>query len=115
MVSIVLLFLTLLIVQAVLYLYVRNVVTASAAEGARYAASADSSPDDGARVATDLIARGASRAVADRVGCVGREQPGAGSETLIEVQCSGKVPALFLPGSGVLPIDVRGRAIKESS
>ncbi|MGH3427843.1 MAG: TadE/TadG family type IV pilus assembly protein [Terriglobales bacterium] len=113
MVSILLIFLTLLILQAALYLYVRNVVTASAAEGARYAANANVDPRQGAARASSVLARGTNRSAADRLRCEGSEEPGAGGATLDVVRCSGSIPALFLPGFGVIPLDVRGRAIEE--
>ncbi len=78
MVSIVLIFLALLIMQAVLYLYVRNIVVASAAEGARSGANANSSPYDGAAVANRLLARATSDSVSEQVRCEGSEQPGRG-------------------------------------
>ena len=75
MVSVLLIFLTVLLVQAALYLYVRNIVTAAAAEGARYAADANVDPARGAERTHEVIARGTSRSVADRLPCRGAEEP----------------------------------------
>ena len=46
------------LLQLGLALYVRNTLLASAAEGARYAANADRSPEDGADLTRDIV-RGA--------------------------------------------------------
>jgi len=113
MVSVLLIFLTVLIVQAALYLYVRNIVTAAAAEGARYAADANVDPASGAERAQQVTGRGTSRSVADRLPCRGAEEPGGAGATLDVVRCSGSLPFLFLPGFGVLPIRVQGHAIEE--
>ena len=115
MVSIVLIFLTVLILQAILYLYVRNIVAASAAEGTRYAANANVDPQRGAARATELLIRGTSRSVADQLQCEGREEAGENGATVNRVHCSGTVSALFLPGFGVLPIDVRNYAVEEQA
>ncbi len=113
MVSIVLIFLAMLIVQAILYLYIRSIVVASAAEGARYAANADATPQGGAEVANDRIARGTSDAVAAEIACEGSEVPGEGGATLVQVRCAGDLPLFFVPLGDVLPIDVRAQAIEE--
>ena len=113
MVSILLIFLALLIMQAILYLYIRNVVVASAAQGARAGANADADPQQGAAVANRLIARALSKTVADEVRCVESQEPGEGGATLVMIRCTGELPLFFLPLGDVLPIDVRAEANKE--
>ncbi|MGH3545160.1 MAG: TadE/TadG family type IV pilus assembly protein [Mycobacteriales bacterium] len=113
MVSVVLIFLVMLIMQAVLYLYIRSIVVASASEGARFGANANSSPYDGAEVANRLIARATSESVSDRVRCEGSEQPGEGGATLIRVRCAGDLPLFFVPLGDALPINVRQQSTKE--
>jgi len=113
MVSIVLIFLVMLIMQAILYLYIRSVVVASAAEGARYAANADANPQGGGELASDRIAGGTSNAVAAEIACEGSEQPGEAGATVVQVRCSGELPLFFAPMGNVLPLDVRAQALKE--
>lgn len=113
MVSIVLIFLAMLIVQAVLYLYIRSVIVASAAEGARYGANADADPQGAAEVANERISRGTSDAVLAEIACEGSEEPGEAGATLVQVRCAGDLPLFFVPLGDVLPIDVRAQALKE--
>ncbi|MGH3545144.1 MAG: TadE/TadG family type IV pilus assembly protein [Mycobacteriales bacterium] len=113
MVSIMLIFLAMLIMQAILYLYIQSIVVASATEGARYAASADAAPEEGARVASERIEAGTSGSVAREIRCEGTEQPGEAGATLIQVRCAGDLPLFFVPLGDALPINVRAHASKE--
>ena len=87
-------------------------MTASAQEGARYAANADVDPALGA--ATDARGRRAGDVGADRRGlrCTSAEAPTASGLTLVVVRCSGGArPARAL--GDLLPLEVTGRAVKE--
>ncbi|GAA3399120.1 TadE/TadG family type IV pilus assembly protein [Cryptosporangium minutisporangium] len=115
LVSVVLLTLLLGVLQVAVYLYVRNIVAASAAEGARYAANADVGPEQGAARAGVILRRGAGKDVASRVRCVGREEPGAGGLRLARVECRGALPVFFAPVGDALPLHVTARAVEEGA
>ena len=113
LVSVVLLLLLLGVLQLAVYLYVRNIVAASAAEGARYAANADVDAEQGAARAEEILRRGAGRSVADRVTCVGRAELGDGGLRLAGVECAGMLPVFFAPIGDPLPLHVTARAVEE--
>ena len=113
LVAVLLLILLLSIVQVALYLHVRNEATASAAEGARYAANADVGADEGARRAGEIMARGLGTETAGRMTCVGGEVDGPGGVPLTSVRCGGALPVFFAPLGDVLPIHVGGHAVEE--
>lgn len=112
--SVVLLLLLLGVLQVAVYLYVRNIVAASAAEGARYAANADVGTEQGAERAEAILRRGAGRSVAERVTCVGRAELGDGGLRLVGVECGGMLPVFFAPIGEALPLHVTARAVEES-
>lgn len=114
LVSILLIALLMGVVQVGVYLHVRNVVAASAAEGARYAANADvDDPAVGAQTAHRLIASALGSRVSKGISCVGRYEPGAGGSTLVAVRCTGDVPLIFSWISGLPVLHVTARALKE--
>lgn len=113
LVSVLLLTLLLAIAQVAIYLHVRNVATASAAEGARHAANADVDPDEGAARARDVLARGLGGDTADRFDCTGSVEEGPGGVRLSAVRCTGALPVFFAPFGGFLPVDVTGHAVEE--
>ena len=108
LVSVLVLALFLLVLQVGIALHVRNVVAAAAAEGARYGASADRTPEDGAARAEEAV----REALGDkRIRCVPSVVDVQGAAAL-EVRCSGPVPVVFLP-TRVARVDVRGHALEE--
>jgi Flp pilus assembly protein TadG len=113
LVSVLLVGLFLLVFQVGVVLHVRNVLVASAAEGARFGANADRTSDDGAERAKEVIADALGRRVADSMSCV----PVAGVEIdgqpVVDVQCTGPMPIVFLP-TGAFSLTVHGHAIEES-
>jgi Flp pilus assembly protein TadG len=113
LVTVPLLFLVLAVLQVAVYLHLRNVVVASAAEGARYGANADRATADGGPFAEQVLARGVSRRTASAIRCAAAEQSGAGGTVLVAVRCRGVVPALLAAVGDLLPVDVTARAIKE--
>jgi Flp pilus assembly protein TadG len=115
LVSIPLLFLLLAVLQVAAYLHVRNVVVASAAEGARYGANADRPSEDGGPHAEQVLARGLSARTAAGVRCTASEQPGTGGTVLVAVRCRGTVPTLLAVAGDLLPVDATARAIKEGA
>jgi hypothetical protein len=115
LVSVLLLLLLLGVLQVAVYLYVRDIAVASAAEGARYAANADISSAEGAQRATEVLGRGAGHDVAGRLTCTGTEETGVDGLRLSGVRCAGALPVFFAPLGGVLPLRVSARAIEEST
>jgi len=113
LVSVLLIALFLLVLQVGLVLHVRNVLVASAAEGARYGANADRTPDEGAAHAQQVIADALGQRVAASMTC----EPVAGEEVdgqpVIDVRCTGPMPIVFLP-TGAFSLTVHGHAIEES-
>jgi Flp pilus assembly protein TadG len=97
------------VLQVALVLFVRNTLTAAASEGARYAATLDREPADGAartraQIRGALVARYAD-------GVTAREVTIDGAPA-VEVTVHVVVPALGLGGPAV-ELDVSGHAIEE--
>ena len=114
LVSVLILGLLLAVLQVALYVHVRNVVTASAQEGARYAANADVSSDTGAPRTVEIVGRATSERTARGLSCTSTEEVEAGSGlTLVAVRCDGAVPSLVPALGNLLPLEVTGRAVKE--
>ena len=116
MVSILIVTLLLAVLQVAVYVHVRNVVTASAQAGARYAANADVPSDAGAPRTVEIVGRATSERTAQGLACTSAEEvaPGSGL-TLVVVRCTGSVPALLASLGTVLPLEVTGRAVKEGA
>ena len=112
LVSVLVLALFLLVLQVGLVLHVRNVLVASAAEGARYGANADRTPEDGVERARSVVAQALSRAVADRLSFTAGRTSVDGAP-VVEITVSGPLPIAFLP-AGPLSITVHGHALEES-
>jgi hypothetical protein len=108
-----LLFLLLAVLQVAVYLHLRNVVVASAAEGARYGANADRATSDGGPFAEQVLSHGVSTRTASAIRCDASEQDGAGGTVLVAVRCRGAVPTLLSAVGDLLPVDATARAIKE--
>jgi len=113
MVSLLIVTLLLAVLQVAVYVHVRNVVTASAQAGARYAANADVDPAAGAPRATEVVARATSVQTAEGLDCVSAEEVDPSGLTLVVVRCAGAVPSLLAALGNLLPLDVTGRAVKE--
>ena len=75
MISVLLVFLLFSVLQVAVFCYVRNIVAASAADGARFAAAAGVDYARGGFRASDLVGNGLTQGVARDVPCAGR--PGA--------------------------------------
>jgi len=113
LITVPLLFLVLAVLQVAVYLHLRNVVVASAAEGARYGANADRATAEGGPFAEQVLARGVSRRTASAIRCAAAEQAGAGGTVLVAVHCRGAVPTLLSVVGDLLPVHAAARAIKE--
>lgn len=112
LVSTLLLFLFLGILQTGLVLHIRNTLAANAAEGARHGANLDVDPSDGGPYAERLIAESIPGR-ADTT-CTGREIAGPDDIPLVEVTCQVRVPLSLLPFGGGVPVTVTGHAVKET-
>src|ERR1700712_2919617 len=113
LVSVLILTLLLAVLQVAVYVHVRNVVTASAQQGARYAADADVPSDQGGARTVAIVARATSARTAAGLTCTSTEEPDPSGLTLVVVRCAGSVPPLLSSLGNLLPLDVTGRAIKE--
>src|SRR5688572_5512941 len=113
MVSTLIVALLLAVLQVAVYVHVRNVVTASAQAGARYAANADVDSAAGAPRAVAVVARATSARTAEGLACTSAEEVDSTGLTLVVVRCTGGVPALLAALGDLLPLEVTGRAVKE--
>jgi Flp pilus assembly protein TadG len=115
LVSVLVVVLLLAVLQLAVYVHVRNVVTASAQEGARYAANADVDSVLGAARTAEIVGRATSPRTADGLSCSSAEEVDATGLTLVVVHCTGSVPTLLASLGDLLPVDVTGRAVKEAA
>ena len=115
LVSVLVLGLLLAVLQVAVYVHVRNVVTASAQQGARYAANADVPSDAGAPRTVEIVRRATSERTARGLACTSAEEVEGGSGlTLVVVRCHGAVPSLVPALGNLLPLSVTGRSVKEA-
>jgi Flp pilus assembly protein TadG len=110
LVSILVVVLFLALVQLAVALHVRNTLVAAAAEGARYAAAADRSPDEGAEYTARLIEKTLPSAFASDV-TAGYEDVAGIPTIVVEVKTQLPVWGWIGPG-GVLV--VQGHAMEEA-
>jgi Flp pilus assembly protein TadG len=115
MVSMLIVTLLLAVLQLAVYVHVRNVVTASAQAGARYAANADVDASVGAARTVEVVARATSTRTANGLACTSGEEADPSGLTLVVVRCTGSVPALLASLGNLLPLEVTGRAVKEAA
>jgi Flp pilus assembly protein TadG len=114
LISVLLVLLLFGVLQVGVYFYARNIVSASAADAARYAASAGMAPSAGAARAKELIARGLGSAQARDVRCTS----GSGTDPksglpVVTVRCTGRVRALLVAIDLPLRVDLTASALKE--
>lgn len=115
MISVLIVTLLLAVLQIAVYVHVRNVVTASAQAGARYAANADVDSRLGAARTVDVVARATTEQTAAGLVCTSQEDVDISGVTLVVVSCSGSVPTLLADLGRLLPLKVTGRAVKEAA
>jgi Flp pilus assembly protein TadG len=115
MIAVLLMFLLFAVLQVAVYFYIRNIVTASATRGARYAANAGIAYPQGGTHARALIGQGLSPSVARAVPCAGSAGTDAATGLpLAVVRCKGHVTSIFLPIGRFVTIEVTSRALKEA-
>ena len=115
LVSVLVVVLLLAVLQVAVYVHVRNVVTASAQEGARYAANADVDSSLGAGRTVQVVAGATSEQTAEGLSCTSGEETDPTGLTLVVVRCTGAVPSLLADLGNLLPLEVTGRAVKEAA
>lgn len=115
LVSMLIVALLLAVLQVAVYAHVRNVVVASAQEGARFAANADVDSAAGAARTLDVVGRTTTQRTADGLACTSGEESDPTGLTVVVVRCSGSVPSLLSALGNLLPLDVSGRAVKEGA
>ena len=109
-----LIFLLFGVLQVAVYFYARNVVAASAADAARYAASEGVSPGAGAARATRLIGDGLDDADAAGLHCTSHlDRDAVSGLRVTTVRCHGHIRVLFSPLKMPLTIDVRSSVLRE--
>ena len=112
LVSVLVVFLFLLVVQLGFVLHTRNVLVAAAQEGARYGANADRGPADAERRALEVVADALSPGVAARMDRPRASLVELDGAAVMEVRLSGPMPLVFLP-AGPLRLTVHGHALEE--
>jgi Flp pilus assembly protein TadG len=115
LVSVLIVVLLLAVLQVAVYVHVRNVVTASAQEGARYAANADVDSSVGAARAVEVVAGATTEQTAAGLACTSAEEGDPSGLTVVVVRCTGSVPSLLADLGNLLPLEVTGRAVKEAA
>jgi Flp pilus assembly protein TadG len=114
LVSVLVVVLLLAVLQVAVYVHVRNVVTAGAQEGARYAANADVPLSEAPGRTLAVVARATSAGTADGLLCTAAEEVDPTGLVLVTVRCTGGVPTLLAGLGDLLPLDVTGRAVEET-
>ena len=112
LVSVLLVGLFLAVLQLGFVHHTRNVLVASAQEGARYGANADRGAADARARTRDVVAAALSPTVAGRMS-YDAEQVLRGGVAMIEVTVRGPLPLVFLP-AGPLSLTVQGHALEEA-
>lgn len=97
----------LLVLQVGLVLHARTVLVAAAAEGARYGADADRTPDQGAARAGQVVAQGLPGLVDGTTARAVDATPGT-----VDIEVSSRLRVLFLPIEPVR-LTVHGHALQE--
>ena len=101
----------LLVLQVAFVLHTRNVLVASAQEGARYGANADRGTADAAARTREVVADALSPTIAGRMSYDAAEVVQDGVLT-VRVTVRGPLPLVLLP-AGPLRIAVSGSALEE--
>jgi Flp pilus assembly protein TadG len=115
MVSVLLVFLLFGVIQVAAALYVRNVVAASVADAAHYIALRGVPASEGARRASELIARALSARMSADLPCTGSVGVDSASGLPVaRVECRGRIKSIFLPAMAFVSIDVVCHALKET-
>ncbi|MEO6702597.1 MAG: TadE/TadG family type IV pilus assembly protein [Jatrophihabitantaceae bacterium] len=114
LITVLLVFLLLAVLQVAALFYVRSVASAGAADGARYGANANVDPVAGGARASSVIAHGIGASLANQLPCTGGSvtDPDSGLVTS-QVQCRGRIKSLLLPIGAFVRIEVTARSLKD--
>jgi Flp pilus assembly protein TadG len=116
LISVLLVLLLFGVLQVGVYFYARNIVAASAADAARYAAAAGVPAAAGGPRAEQLIANALGAAQARTIRCTGGTGTDADSGLPVStVHCVGHVRALLVSSDMPLTVDFTSSALKETS
>lgn len=114
MVAVLLVFLLFAALQVAVFVYVRNVVSASVADGARFAATANATPRSGADRAVALLDAALSRAASHRIACQAQPSRDAASGlATVQVRCRGRLRPVLIPLGLPITVDVTAVALRE--
>lgn len=98
--------------QLALALHTRNVLVSAAQEGARYAADADRTPEDGVARTRDAIRDALGAGLAARMDVEPVDGGTAAGAAVVGIQVSGPLPLVLLP-LGPFHVTVQGHALEE--
>ena len=112
LVSVLVLFLFLLVLQVGFLLHTRNVLVAAAQEGARYGANADRGPADAEQRALEVVGDALSSTVAARLDRPRASVVQVDGLRVMEVTLTGPAPLVLLP-AGPVRLTARGHALEE--
>jgi hypothetical protein len=114
LVSVLLVFLFLLVMQVGLVLHARNVLISAAQDGARLAANADRTAEDGVARTTTSISETLGPELAARMVVTALPASGTAGLPVVGIRVSGPLPFVFAP-VGPLRITVEGHALDEEA
>jgi Flp pilus assembly protein TadG len=114
LISVLVVALLMAVLQVAVYVHLRNVVVASAQEGARYGANADVPASAGADRTLQIVGRVTSPATAAGLACQSVQEVDPTGLTLVVVRCTGEVPSLLAALGDLLPLSATGRAVEEA-
>lgn len=114
LVSVLLVGLFLLVMQVGLVLHARNVLVSAAQDGARFAANADRTAEDGVARTRESVAGSLGPELAGRMVITPLPATGAGGLPVVGIRVSGPLPFVFAP-VGPLRITVEGHALDEGA
>jgi Flp pilus assembly protein TadG len=115
MISTLLILLLFCVLQLGVFFYARNIVSASAADAARFAASYGTSASAGGPRAEELISDGLGGRAADDIHCSSHTGVDSSSGlAVVTVHCHGRVQAFLAPIDVPLTIDFTASALQET-
>ena len=106
--------LLLAVLQVAVYVHVRNVVVASAQQGARYAANADVPAEAAVARTLEVVGRATSAQTAAGLSCTSAQEVQDSGLVLVVVRCTGAVPSVLATLGNLLPLEATGRAVEEA-
>ncbi len=114
LVSVLLVLLLFGVLQVAVYVYARNIVAASTADAARFAAAAGMPASAGIARARALMSAGLSGSVTRAVRCTAAQGVDGGSGLPVTtIHCAGRMRAFLLPVALPLPLDATSSALTE--